>query len=103
MQRLTIKRGDTGFGIKATLSNTQGCVDLTDASVLFLFDKFEIPSEVIDAENGEVIVFFERTHTEDAGFYNAEFEVQFPDGRVETFPSNGYLKIHITSDLGGIS
>lgn len=103
MQRLTIKRGDTGFGIKATLSNTQGCIDLTDASVLFLFDKFEIPAEISDAENGEVIVFFERTHTEDAGFYNAEFEVQFLDGRVETFPSNGYLKVHIKNDLGGIS
>src|SRR5690625_4440848 len=103
MQRLTIKRSDTGFGIKATLSNTQGCIDLTDSSVLFLFDKFEIPSEVIDAENVEFIVFFERTNTKDARFYNGEFEFQFPGGRIETFPINIYLKVHIKNDLGGIS
>lgn len=100
---LTIKRGDTGFGVKGTLSNTDGCVDLTDASVLFLFGQHEIKAEITDALNGEVLVFFNKIHTEKVGNYSAEFEVQFKDGRVETFPNNTYIRISIINDLGGVS
>ena len=100
---LTIKRGDTGIGVQATLSNLKGCIDLTDSTVLFIFKGDSVPVDIADAKNGIVNVYFERTHTEKSGFYNAEFEVQFPDGRIETYPSDGYLKVRITNDLGGVS
>ena len=100
---LTIKRGDTGIGVQATLSNLRGCIDLTDSTVLFIFKGENVPVDIVDAENGIVNVYFNRIHTEKSGFYNAEFEVQFPDGRIETYPSDGYLKIRIYDDLGGIS
>lgn len=100
---LTIKRGDTGIGVQATLSNLKGCVDLTDSTVLFIFNGDSVPVDIVDAENGIVNVYFNRTQTEKCGFYNAEFEVQFPDGRIETYPSDGYLKVRIYNDLGGVS
>lgn len=98
---LTIKQNDNGIGIKATLSNEQGPVNLTDAEVLFVMGEHEIPSQIVDAENGQVLVVFESIHTEVPGIYPAEFEVRFPDGRNETFPNDDYIKIHIMKDLGG--
>jgi|SRR5690625_1022587 len=100
---LTLKRGDDGIGIKATLSNTLGCLDLTDTSVLFLFDDYEIPAQITDAENGEVLVVFEHIHTSKTGVYRGEFEVTFNDGRIETFPNDSYLNLKIMQDLGGTS
>lgn len=98
---ITIKRNDTGIGIKATLSNKDGAVDLTDADVLFLMDKHEITPVVEDAENGIVLVTFNEVHTSQTGILKAEFEVAFADGRKETFPNDDYLKVHIMNDLGG--
>ena len=100
---IVLKRGDNGIGIRATLSNENGPVDLTDASVLFLFSNFEINAQIHDAENGVVNVFLEKMHTEKTGEFYAEFEVQFSDGRVETFPNNDYLRLKIIKDLGGVS
>ena len=39
--------------------------------------------------------------TDTAGVYRAEFEVMYNDGRLETFPNDGYISIQILSDLGG--
>lgn len=36
---ITLKRGDTGIGIRATLKNEIGNIDLTDANVLFFIWK----------------------------------------------------------------
>lgn len=99
---ITIKRGDTGIGIKATLFNEKGNVNLTDTDVLFLMHNHVIKADLEDAENGKVKVFFNSINTENTGIYYAEFEVRFPDGRIETFPNDSYLKIRIIDDLGGI-
>lgn len=98
---ITLKQNDTGLGLKGTLLNGNGPVDLTGANVLFLMDKFIIYPEVIDAANGQILVVFEKEHTLSPGIFKAEFEVQFSDGRIETFPNDDYLKIKIMNDLGG--
>lgn len=100
---ITLKQGDTGIGLKATLSNDDGHINLTNSSVLFLMNEHEIQSVIVNEENGEVEVIFNKIHTSKAGIFNAEFEVQFSDGRVETYPNDGYLQIKIMRDLGGIS
>ena len=33
--------------------------------------------------------------------YDAEFEVVFASGEVQTFPTEGYLPVEIINDLGG--
>lgn len=101
MYDLIIKRGDTGIGFLATLSNEHGPVNLTGADVLFLCGEHRIKCLPHDITNGEVIVVFDKIHTEKTKIYVAEFKVTFKDGRVETFPNDGYLKINIKKDLGG--
>ena len=49
-------------------------------------------AEVIDAAAGRVLVPFEPGDTDRAGLFVAEFEVQWSDGRRETYPTGGYLK-----------
>lgn len=98
---IKLKQNDNGIGLKATLTNIDGNVDLTDADILFLFGDYEINANIIDAS--KVMVIFNKVHTSKTGFYDAEFEVKFKDGRVETFPSDGYIKIHVLKDLGGIN
>ena len=34
------------------------------------------------------------------GTYQAEVEVTFPNGKVQTFPEDGYLAIRVVQDLG---
>lgn len=103
-----IKQNDTKVNLKATLSNESGPVDLTGCTVRFLmlgYGKSELKINrettlIQDAANGIVWFVFETGDTAEAGHYKAEFEVSFPDGRKETFPSNGFITIEIKSDLG---
>lgn len=37
--------------------------------------------------------------TDTAGFYDAEFEVTYAGGAVETFPNNGYIRVNIGEDI----
>jgi len=54
-----------------------------------------------DTTKGQVLVVFEKMHTAQVGVFKGEFEVQFSDSRVETFPSQDYVKIKIITDIGG--
>lgn len=98
---ITIKQNDNGIGIIATLSNKNGAVDLTNASVLFLFDGHELTPTIEDAVTGKVVVVFESPHTAKPGTFAGEFEVTFADSRKETYPSNDYVKLKILRDIGG--
>jgi hypothetical protein len=41
-----------------------------------------------------------RCATSEAGQFDAEFEIEWDDGRKQTVPNRGYLKIYIDEDLG---
>jgi hypothetical protein len=102
---VTLKKNDTKVNIKATLSNESGPVDLTGCSVRFLMSKrntlkIDRPGIIQDAVNGLVWFVFEQGDTDETGAFQAEFEVTFPDERVETFPNTGYILINIQNDLG---
>lgn len=99
LESLTIKRGDTGLGIKANLSNEIGNLDLKDANITLLFGGHEIEAKVSSVHDNELMVFLNEEHTSKVGSYDAEFKVEFKDGRIETFPSDGYLKVNIIRDL----
>lgn len=105
MMALIIKRNDTRGAIKATLSNENGVVDLTGCSVRFIMarrKRIKVDRQAIieDALNGVAWFVFEQGDTDEAGTYQAEFEVTFTDNRVETFPNDGYITVEIKSDLG---
>lgn len=102
---ITLKKNDTKDNIKATLSNESGPVDLTGATVRFLMSrrgvlKVDRGAQVQDAANGIVWMVFEQGDTDEAGLFQAEFEVTFPDARIETFPNDSFILINIISDLG---
>jgi len=84
MNEIKLIKNDTGIGYRATLSNEDGPVDLTDADVLFIFSGHEI--RPIKEGLGKVLLVFEKVHTVKTGVYIASFKVRFKDGRLETFP-----------------
>lgn len=102
MNTITIKQNDNGIGIKGNLLNENGYVDLTGSTVYFLFDDHQIPAQVTDPSKGEILVVFERIHTEKVGTFECEVEVVFSDGRNETFPNDSYIELHIMQDKGGM-
>ena len=103
---VTIKRGDTRNCIKAILKDVDGNpVNLTGCEVKFhmaLIHRAAMIDRAIHVENaaeGEVWVVWAPGETDTAGMYWAEFEVMYNDGRLETFPNNGYVSIQILKDL----
>jgi hypothetical protein len=58
------------------------------------------PVTVPDPASNEVVYEWQPADTEDAGRFNAEFEVVFANGRPLTFPARGYIPIVISPDLG---
>ena len=104
---VVLKRGDTRTAIKATLKTPAGAAaDLTGATARFLLAdlrgvlKIDKQIDVLDATEGKVMVVLEATEVDVAGSFRAEFEVTFDDGRVETYPNDGYISIKIIPDLG---
>lgn len=101
------KRGDTRTAIKATLKDATGQpVDLTGCQVKFIMSKqnggakINRDALVQDAANGVVWFVFEANEVDEIGTFKGEFEVTYGDGRVETFPNDGYIIVQINPDLG---
>jgi hypothetical protein len=102
-QSIDIKRNDTGIGIEAILSDSEGPMNLTGATVRFLYEGNVIVCQLQDAATGVVLVPFQRVNTQKDGVYQAEFEVDYGNGINETVPSNGYVTLSIHRDLGGVN
>jgi len=101
-----IKRGDTRHAIRAILKDANGNpINLTNCDVSFTMaplGRAAVVSRAIyiqDATAGEVWVVWAPGETNTSGIYQAEFKVVYPDGKVETFPSDGYISIQIMNDL----
>lgn len=54
---------------------------------------------ITDAVEGLVQYDWVDPDTNIAGTYNAEIEITYSDGKIETYPNNGYFTITITSEL----
>jgi len=55
---------------------------------------------VVDSSEGIVKYEWQEGDTEKAGIFKAEWEVEYSDGKPETFPNYGKLIILIEEDLG---
>jgi len=103
----TIKKNDTSPQIAATLQDGAGnAIDLTSATVRFHMKKIgastastDAAATVIDANAGSVKYEWVATDTANAGTFQAEFEVTYTNGGVETFPNDQSIAIVITEDL----
>lgn len=102
-----VKRNDNGialdFKLTKVTNSVNSPVDLTEASVRFVFNGGNgVIATKTDGENGEVRVVFDRSDLSEAGSYQAELEVEYSDGRIETFPNDGYIDFVILKDQGGV-
>ena len=107
MSTFYIKQNDTVPSLRATLKNGSGdAVDLIDATVNFHMRtlggttvKTDAASTVVNASAGIVQYNWIADDTDTIGSYQAEFEVTYSDGTIETFPNNGYIRVEIIDDI----
>lgn len=108
----TIKRGDTSPAIAYRLIGADGLAkDISGYNdVEFYMRETEDLNvvvqgnvagnvEVTDAANGEVKYDWQAGDTDLAGSYQAEWQVTYGDGSVETFPNNSYIEVEIVEDI----
>ncbi|MEH7249170.1 BppU family phage baseplate upper protein [Neobacillus niacini] len=100
-----LKRNDTKDTISYTLSNLdKTAVNLTGASVKFVMGKNKTlitnaAANIVEASTGKVEYTLTVDDTLIAGTFNAEFEVTFSDGKIKTYPSDGYILVSIQANI----
>lgn len=111
MSDFTLKEGDTSPAIRYQLQDDRGNpVALNGvADVKFLFkhvneDQLIVEEgtnggvTVVNPEEGIVEYAWSAQDTEEDGHYRAEWEVEYNDGSVETFPNTRDIRITINQD-----
>jgi hypothetical protein len=108
-QVLNVKRGDTAPYFRARCLDGTDPVDLSTATqVRFLMSAFgganvitaSMTVEDQEGNPGWVRRNWQPTDLATGGYYHAEVEVTWNDGKVQTFPAEGYVAVNIIDDLG---
>jgi hypothetical protein len=112
MADVDIKRGDTWPPVDAVLSDQDGVIDLTTATVVKLLFKTATGSTtysrnctITDAPNGAVRYAWTLADaatgpTSAVNSFNIEWEITWSDGGTTTVPNVGYKTLAVTADLG---
>jgi len=102
-----IKSGDVSPGIRTILYDSEDQeINLLNARVRFKMRELgtkvtfvDQPATIISSPNGTVQYNWQPGETSTPGLYQAEFEVTYPDGSVETFPNDGYMDVEIRGKI----
>ena len=102
-----IKQNDTSPNLRAILKDgDEVAINLTDATINFHMRTVggetavvDAAASIVSAENGILQYLWDAADTATVGSYQAEFEVTFAGGKIETFPHNGYIRVEITDDI----
>lgn len=102
-----IKRNDTRPAIQATISAS--ATDVLTTVVFHMADKTgtlkvaagagTIVQQPSTTQAAQVKYQWQSGDTDTNGVYDGEFQVTFNDGRIETYPNEGFLKIQVGPDL----
>lgn len=103
-----IKQNDTSPSMRATLKGSDGsAINLNNATVGFKMGPItggaltvEAAADIFDAGEGVIEYLWTTDDTSTSGSYRAEIEVTYSDGKVETFPNSGFIRVEITPDIG---
>lgn len=103
----SIKQNDTSPSIRANIVDYNGePVNITGGSVRLHMK--EVGGDgtlivknmsILDAQNGLVQYDWVVGDTADVANYNAEIQVTYADGEIETYPNAGYFSIIVTAEL----
>ena len=89
-----IKENDTRPAIIANLTDANdAAVNLTGAT------KVSAGATIEDAEAGQVSYSWIEANTDTADDYEAEFEVSFAGGGVQTFPGRNWIPVPVVDDI----
>jgi len=102
-----LKQNDTSPSIQTTLLDGNGLpVDISgNLGVTFHMRNSEgtviidTAATVVTAASGIVRYDWDAADTATSGTFQAEFEVTYSDGKVETFPNASYIQVIITDDI----
>lgn len=103
-----IKQNDTSPTIQATLKDAAGVVvPVTGATIVFNMRPrgstdptiSRGAGTVVDGAGGVVAYPWQDGDTAITGTYDAEFEVTYSGGGIETFPNDGWIGVKITDDI----
>lgn len=104
MPTIKVVRGDKLVDLPFTLKNASGAVvNLTGATLLFKAQKmgrkeqkFSGAMTLVDAVNGSCKYTIQETDFDEAGKYQAEIQITFPSGQVETYPG---IVVDVAEDI----
>ena len=105
-----IKQNDTASFITRDLKDAFGApVNVTGATVKFSMRVKPAGTVKVDDQDAVVVtagtgrVRYEWTaaNTNTADEYEGEFQVTYANGKIQTFPNDGYIPIVITDDIEG--
>ena len=104
-----IKQNDTAPSIEAVLTDSTG---RAKSLILASQIKFNMSTEegsslvnlgtasIINATKCIVSYPWQTGYTSNTVIHNAEFQVTYTNGQIDTFPNSGYIKIIIREELG---
>ena len=88
-----IKRGDTSPSLLYRVS-----ANLAGATAVFNL-RGVLSRQPATIQDDTLRYDWDATDTSAPGIYEAEFEVTYADGSVETFPNNSFITVKITGDI----
>ena len=103
-----IKENDTRPAITAILTDANdAAVNLTGATVAFSMrvepagsvKLSAVSANVTDSEAGQVSYSWATGNTDTAADYEAEFQVTFAGGTIQTFPGRNWIFVHVIDDI----
>lgn len=107
MPDFTLKQHDTWPPLDAALVDANGPINLTTAASVKLILKTASGStqiigtcSIVSAVAGTVRYLWQTSDTASVNTFNAEFEITWNDGKIETVPNSGYFEVAVVADLG---
>lgn len=112
MADFTLKQNDTRPRLQRyitqTVNGATSPVDLTSASQVKLNARLTSAAAVVftgvatmtTVSSAYLTYTFTAGQTATNGIYDAEWEITYSDGGIETVPNDGYFSIEIVDDLG---
>jgi hypothetical protein len=106
MSTFYMRQNDTQPRLLATLQDGDANpINLTGASVQFHMRTLagslvtNRAAVIVTAASGDVRYDWIAADTATVGSYQAEFQVTYSDGTIETFPNSGYIRVEISDDI----